>query len=144
MLYDEPDCIKYLEIRMSKYRLGVMLYGHIKECRLQMHMCHRIMREEGWQWRVLIELVTTQQEMSLDHGPICHGLAVKLLQSLALLASTNSSFVKYVFNIPQMTYIHIFFMQMFMGSSYTTTICQHLLIVWADQATSLCLEVGAR
>ncbi len=33
------------------------------------------------------------EKMFVDHGLISHGLAVKLLQSLAYLPSTNSSIV---------------------------------------------------
>ncbi len=44
------------------------------------------------EWWVLIELVTTWKKRTkiLVHGLICHSLAVKLLQSLAEFATTNS------------------------------------------------------
>jgi hypothetical protein len=45
---------------------------------------------EEWQWRVL-KLVTAWNKF-VNRGHIFHGLALKLIQILAFLASANSSF----------------------------------------------------
>ncbi len=54
--------------------------------------CFFSCKDEKWQWWMLKELITTWKEENLDHGLtifISHGLAKKLLQSLAFLASAN-------------------------------------------------------